>query len=170
MRTLLVVMVSGVTLAASSSTIKTSRFDVANWQPVGPQVEGPTYYEPHQVVITHEYTALTDKGKLVGTAENRVCEPIIQKQEIVIEPNFSEPRVQPKQPSPLSGGKLSVSLSNGIITNVNPESAPRTPGLVKEVTGFVREAGMLPLTKQAGQPPACNAAPMIRSKVPYAAK
>lgn len=170
MRTLLVVMASGVAFAACSSTFKTSRFDAANWQAVGPQIEGLMYYEPHQVVITYEYSALTDKGNLVGTAENRACAPIIQKQEIVIEPNFSEPRVLLNQPSPFSGNKLSVSLSNGMITSVNSESAPRIPEFIKEATGFIKEAGMFPLAKQAGQLPACNAAPVIRSKVPYAAK
>lgn len=170
MKKLLLVLLPSLVLTACSSTFKTSKFDPANWQPVGEQVEGLVYYDPHQVLVTYVFTALTDKGNLVGTADNNSCAPIIQKQEIVVEPNFGEPRVLLNQPSPFSTSKLSVTLSNGMITNINSESSPRTPEFIKEVTGFFKEAGLLPLMKKADLLPACNAAPVIRSKVPFAPK
>ena len=170
MNKLLLLLISGLVFTGCSSTFKTVKFDATSWRPVGEQVEGLVYYEPHQVLVTYVFTALTDKGNLVGTADNNICAPIIQKQEIVIEPNFSEPRVLLNQPSPFSSNKLSVTLLNGMITNVNSESSPRTPELIKEVTGFIKEAGLFPLVKKAELLPACNAAPMIKSKVPYAQK
>lgn len=170
MKKVLLLVISSFVLTACSSTFKTAKFDAANWHPVGEQVEGLVYYEPHQVLITYEFTALTDKGNLIGTADSNTCAPIIQKQEIVIEPNFNEPRVLLNHPSPFSSNKLSVTLSNGMITALNSESSPRTPELIKEVTGFIKEAGLFPLVKKAELLPACNAAPVIKSKVPYAQK
>ena len=170
MNKLLLMLVSSLVLTACSSTFMTSKFDPTSWQPVGKKVEGLVYYEPHQVLVTYEFTALTDKGNLVGTAESNVCSPIIQKQEIVIEPNFAEPRVLLNQPSAFSSNKLSVTLSNGMITNINSESSSRTPELIKEVAGFATGAGLFPLVKEIKLLPACNAAPVIKSKVPYAPK
>lgn len=164
----LLLLMSGLILTGCSSTFMTSKFDPASWQPVGEKVEGLVYYEPHQMLVTYEFTALTDKGNLVGTAENNVCAPIIQKQEIIIEPNFAEPRVLLNRPSAFSSNKLSVTLSNGMITNLNSESSPITPELIKDVTSFAKETGLIPFVKKAKLLPACNAAPVIRSKVPYA--
>lgn len=169
MSKLLLLLLPTLVLTACASTFKTSKFDATNWRPVGEQVEGLVYYDPHQVRVTYEFTALTDKGNLVGTAPN-TCAPIIQKQEDVVEPNFNEPRVLLNQPSPFSSSKLSVTLANGMITNINSESSPRTPEFIKEVTGFSKEAGLLPLTKKAELLPACNAAPVIKSKVPLVQK
>jgi hypothetical protein len=170
MKKVLLLVMSSLVLTACSSTFKTAKFDATNWRPVGEQVEGLVYYEPHQVLVTYEFTALTDKGNLIGTADDKTCARIIQKQEIVIEPNFNEPRVLLNQPSPFSGNKLAVTLSNGMIASVNSESSPRIPELIKEVTGFAKEAGLVPLVIQAELLPACNAAPVIKSKVPYARK
>jgi hypothetical protein len=155
-------------LMACSSTFKTARFDLVKWQPIGEPVEGLVYYEPHQVVVTYEFTALTDKGNLIGTAEEGACARIIQKQDLVIEPNFGNPQVILNLPSPFSNNKLTVNLSNGMITSVNTESTLRVPELVKEVTGLAKEAAIIPLVKLPSKLPACNAAPVIAKKVPYA--
>lgn len=167
MKKILLLVMSGFVLTACSYTFKTAKFDTNSWKPVGEQVEGLVYYEPHQVLVTYEFTALTDKGNLIGTAADKACVPIIQKQEIVVEPNFAEPRVLLNKPSPFSSNKLSVTLSNGMIVSLNSESTPKMPELIKEVTGFAKEAGVIPFVGKAPSPPACNAAPVIKSKIPF---
>ena len=160
-----VFLVSGCT-----STFKTSKFNLKEWKPEGESVEGIVYYEPHQVRVTYTFTALVkkDDGSLIGTAEEGKCARVIQKQEIVIEPNFAAPRVLINVPGPLATSKLSVTLSNGMLTAVNTESSPRTPEMIKEVTGFLKEAGLVPLVALDGRSvPACNSAPVITSKEPF---
>ena len=80
MNKLLLLLMSSLILTGCSSTFKTAKFDATSWRPVGEQVEGLVYYDPHQVLVTYEFTALTDKGNLVGTADNNICSPIFQKQ------------------------------------------------------------------------------------------
>lgn len=168
MKKLVVLVLFGMCLVACSSTFMTSRFDKAQWAPTGQAVEGIVYYEPRQVIVTYEFTALTDgKGNFLGTAEKDACERIIQKQEIVVEPNFDEPMVLLNRPSPFSSNKLNVSFSNGMITTINSESIPQIPELIKEITCLAKEAGVLPLAAVPGRKPACNAAPVITSKKPY---
>lgn len=165
---LVVLILLGMCLGACSSTFMTSRFDKDQWAPTGQAVEGILYYEPRQVILTYEFTALTDgQGNFLGKAEKGVCERIIQKQEVVVEPNFDEPMVLLNRPSPFSSNKLNVSFSNGMITSINSESIPQIPGLISAITSLAKEAGGLPLAAVSGRKPACNAAPVIISKKPY---
>ncbi len=156
--------------AACSSTFKTSKFDTGAWRPVGESVEGIVYYEPHQVLITYEFTALVEKGNLIGTAQSGACARIIQKQELVIEPNFNEPRILLNKPSAFSSGKLSVTFSDGVITSINSESNPQIPDLVKAAVSTAKEARLEGVIQQPPLVPACNAAPVIKSTVPFQQK
>lgn len=158
-----------VLAAGCTSSFKTSRFDAKEWKPAGNEVEGIVYYEPRQVKITYSFTALVKDGVLIGTADQGRCARVVQKEEIVLEPNLSEPRVLLNSPGPLSNGKLSVTLTNGMISNVNSESASRAPEAIKEITTFLKEAGVVTMSTAPtnGGTPACNASPVITSKAPY---
>lgn len=164
------VVVSCALLAAGcTSSFKTSKFDANEWKPTGNAVEGIVYYEPRHVKLTYMFTALVKDGVLVGTADQGRCAKVVQKEEIVMEPNLAEPRVLLNSPGPLSTGKLSVTLANGMISTVNSESASRAPESIKEITTLLKESGLLPLAKAPtnGGTPACNASPVIDSKKPY---
>jgi hypothetical protein len=167
MKKLVVLVLFGICLVACSSTFMTSKFDRAQWAPTGKAVEGIVYYEPRQVIVTYQFTALIDdKGKFLGTAEDGACKRTIQKEEIVVEPNFNEPLILLNRPSPFSSNKLNVSFSNGMITSINSESTPQIPEMIKAVTGLAKEAGVLPLKVVPGPDTACNAAPVITNKKP----
>lgn len=170
MKKLVVLVLLSMCLVACSSTFVTSRFDKTKWAPTGQAVEGIVYYEPRQVIVTYEFTALTDKeGKLIGTAIEGKCKKILQKQEIMIEPNFDEPMVLLNRPSPFSTSKLSVSLSNGMITNINSESTPQIQELIKAVASVAAVVApfMAPAPGTPTEKVACNAAPVIASKEQY---
>lgn len=128
-------------------------------------IEGVRYYEPKLVVLTYSYTALTNKdGLLIGTADSDACKPVIQKQELTVLPDFSQPRVIINKPSALSSGKLGVTLDKGLLAGVNSESAPVTGTAITALgTVAVATVGLLKAAPEGGVP-ACNAAPVI-SKV-----
>ncbi len=155
-----------VLMCGCSSTFRTSKFDTETWQPKGNQVEGLIYYEPQQMLITYKFTAFVDNGEFIGTSDNSSCVEVIQKQELVIEPNFNDPQVIINVPSAFSSNRLTVSLSNGMITSINTESTPKIPEIIKEFTTLGKEAGLLAVKGIRRNPP-CNTSPMIRSKVPY---
>ena len=163
------VVVSCALLAAGcTSSFKTSKFDAQKWEATGNAVEGIVYYEPRHVKLTYMFTALVKDGVLVGTAEQGRCARVVQKEEIVMEPNLSEPRVLLNSPGPLSTGKLSVALTNGMISNVNSESASRAPESIKEITSLLTQSGLIKpaMAPTNGGTPACNASPVIASKTP----
>lgn len=166
MKKKLFLIVSVLATCGCASTFQTQKFDAINWKPIGNGVEGVIYYEPQQVVVTYKFTILLDKDKnVIGSSEDSSCIEVIQKQELVIEPNFKDPRVLINKPSNFSNSKFSVTLSNGMLVSVNSESTPKATELIKEVTVLAKEASFLPL--QTGGNPACNAGPLIREKNPW---
>jgi hypothetical protein len=110
---------------------------------------------------------LIEKGNLIGTADSGACARIIQKQELVIEPNFNEPRILLNKPSAFSSGKLSVTFSDGVITSINSESNPQISDLVKAAVSTAKEVRLEGVIQQPPLVPACNAAPVIKSKAPF---
>ena len=150
-------------LTGCASTFSSQRFDATTWEPVDPEVEGVIYYEPHQVVVTYKFSALVDKEKgVIGTSSEGVCVEVIQKEELVIEPNFAAPRVILNKPSNFSASKLSVTLSNGMLASVNSESTPKSAELLEQVTALGAATGIG--TFVVGAKPACNASPVVRAK------
>lgn len=169
MKKLFLALALSGSLVACSSTFNTAPFDRNTWTTTKEPVEGIVYYEPHFVYVTYEYTALVDKdGILIGTHESGNCEKIIQKTEVVIEPNFNEPRLLMNKPSVFSEGKLAATFSNGMLTSINSDSKPQIPELLEQAISFGKESKFLPLTvkKPAGKY-ACNAAPVMTSRRPY---
>jgi hypothetical protein len=162
----MIAILAALLFSGCASKFETHRFDPKKWTASDEFVEGVIYYEPHQVVITYKYTTLVDKDKnVIGTSEDGACVEVIQKQELAIEPDFDNPRVIINKPSNFSAAKFSVTLNNGMLVGVNAESMPKSTELMKEVTGFAKEAGIFPLEK--GARPACNAGPVIREKKPW---
>lgn len=155
---LIAILVSGC-----SSSFYTARIDTKKWEVTGEKLEGVVYYEPHQVLITYSYSALVDKGIHLGTADEGKCVPIIQKQELAIEPNFSDPKVLLNKTSPFAAGKLSATFSNGMLASINSESAPTAPEMIKEIAGMANALGIASLNP-LGQKAACNAAPIISDR------
>ncbi len=172
MRSLCIAVLALITLIVGcSAKFKTAKFDIDAWTIKSQPIEGIVYYEPHQVLITYEFTALIDKdGKFIGTSNENKCKRVIQKQELAIEANFNEPRVLLNEPSPFAEGKLSANFSNGMIVSINSESKPQLPELIKEIAGFTKEVAAVvarsPKPDMTGLP-ACNAAPIIANKTPW---
>ncbi|BBJ24325.1 hypothetical protein [Candidatus Nitrotoga sp. AM1P] len=166
MKKAMIAVACALALVGCASKFETHKFDTKTWTPSKESVEGVIYYEPHQVVITYKYTMLVDKDKnVIGTSEDKACVEVIQKQELAIEPDFESARVLINNPSNFSSSKFSVALNNGMLASVNSESTPKATELIKEVTGFAKEAGFFPLA--GNNAPACNAGPVIREKKPW---
>ena len=107
------------------------------------KVEGIPYYQPQLVKITYEYRQLLDKeGKVVppSAADKLPCAPVIQKEEITALPDYSNRYWLINKPGHFSSGKLSVTLSNGLLTNLNSESIPQLPQLLTAVEQTATQA------------------------------
>lgn len=152
-----------------ANQFQTSRFDMDKWEPKGNAVNGVIYYEPQLVKITYTFTTLVDeKGNILGTAADGACERMIQKEEISVQPNYSEPRILINKPSLFASGKLGVTLNNGMLASVNSESTPLLPEIIGQIAKL-KEVSMLAVPGKVGA--ACNAAPVItsiqRQEVPW---
>jgi hypothetical protein len=128
-------------------------------------VEGVIYYEPQFVRVTYEFSIRLDEaGKIVGSADNKTCVAVIQKEEIQVRPDYDRARVLLNRPGPLAMGKLSVVLADGMLQSINSESASKGPELITAISAAI-SAVAKDLAVQA--PPsgdiACNAGPRIKS-------
>lgn len=129
---------------------------------------GILYYPPGVMRITYAYTLLTDKdGSVQGSATEGTCRQMVQKEELQVLPDYTHPRVFLNTSSPLSSGKVGVSLSQGMITAINVESSPPVAGIATP-TGTVAAAVVNKLAATAL--PACNAGLAIASVIPLKAQ
>jgi hypothetical protein len=154
--------VLGFMLLGCAAHLETRPFDLAAWRPDSAKspVEGVVYYAPQYVKIRYAFTTQIDKdGKVTGSADSATCRPVIQKEEIQIMPNYQRAYVVRQTTGFLSGNKLAVTLSNGLLTGVNAESASKVPELLTSVASLVKEVGVLAFPSQPGG--ACNAGPRI---------
>lgn len=124
---------------------------------------GILYYPPRLTRITYAYTALTSQdGNLQGTAAAGDCRTIVQKEELQVLPDYAHPHVFLNTSSPLSTGKVGVSLSQGMISSINVENTPPVAGIATP-TGTIASAAITKLSATAGHTsstqvlPACNA-------------
>lgn len=156
----LVLILFSSLLTGCANKFETRKFDSLSWT-TGPEaVEGVIYYEPRLVKIHYKFTALVSTaGELLGMAPHG-CAMILQKQEIRVLPNFTEPRVIINRPSYFASGKLGVVLKDGMLISVNSESNPELSEIIKEVTVAAGMLGVAP--SKSGPQYACNAAPEIR--------
>lgn len=159
--------VIGLIFLGCAGHLETRPFDLAAWRPdsAKPPVEGIVYYAPEYVRITYAFSTQVDKdGKVTGSADSATCRPVVQKEEIHIMPNYRRAYVVRQTNGFLSGSKLGVTLSNGLLVGVNAESATKVPELLTSVASLVSAVGALSFPSQAGG--ACNAGPRIVAFVP----
>jgi hypothetical protein len=85
---------------------------------------------------------------------------LYRKQEVVILPDYSKPRVLVSKPSLFAAGKFGVTLTNGLLAGVNTETTPQLPAYLAAAAAF----DMAP----AGDGDACNAAPVLADSAEFA--
>ena len=155
-------------LFACTGGFQTSKLDQNTWQ-VKQTINGIIYYEPHMVKVTYEYTTLVDaNGKLIGTASEGKCRQSVQKEELSIQPDFSNPRILTYKAPMLSSGQFGVTLNNGMITSINIQTTSVVQtGL--EAIASVASSGVVPKVYRS-ELPACNAEPVITSIVNFSNK
>jgi hypothetical protein len=173
--------------AACAAHLETRALDPSTGRPDSTKgaLEGVVYYQPQYMKVTHVFTELVDKdGKLVGSAEDKdkKCDPVIEKEEIQIMPNYEQPYVIRQTAGFLNGNKFGVTLENGVLTGVNTETATKAPDLITAIPSLVQAVGglghaqALPPeyrdTTKAKRPAllACNAGPRITDFRPYPPK
>jgi hypothetical protein len=130
----------------------------------GRTIDGVVFYPPQYMKLTYAFTARTDeKGKLLGTAEDKKCVPIVQKEEVSIMPDLSHPLALRNSSGAFSAAKFAVTLSNGMLASVNSEPTQKlsdiltaSAALLKEVPGL-GVATLVPPTSIE----ACNASPRL---------
>ena len=150
-------------LVACAGHLETRPLDPKTWQPDMSKaaVEGVVYYLPQYMRISYAFAELVDKdGKRIGSADERKCEPVRQKDEIQIMPNFDKPYLIRQTGSFMITNKLGVTLANGVLTGVNAESATKAPELITAVAALTKEIAAIPLLK-VGEVAACNSGPRI---------
>jgi len=132
------------------------------------KLPGILYYPPRLTRVTYAYTVLTGQdGSLQGSTSEGTCRTVVQKEELQVLPDYAHPHIFLNTSSPLSTGKVGISLSQGMITSVNVENTPPVAGLATP-TGTIVSAAITRLAATAGKTgnatqalPACNAGPVI---------
>jgi hypothetical protein len=124
-----------------AAKIHSQRVSPTDWSPKGNKLSGIIYYQPSLVKITHTFTTLVDdKGKVLGTAAEKTCLPMIEKEELQVWPDFTDPVVLLNAPSWLSNSKFSATLGNGMLQSVNSETSNVVPDLVGAVAEVITAA------------------------------
>ena len=148
------------TLAGCSATIESQRVTPNDWSPKGNKLKGIVYYQPSLVKVTYEFTTLVDdKGKLLGTATEKTCGPVVQKEELQVWPDFADPVVLLNTPASLANSKFAATLNNGMLQSVNSETASTVGELLGAVAGVVGAVAPAGLVRAADN--ACNAGARI---------
>lgn len=151
-----------VIITGCSHRFETVEIDGKTLTPKGTaRLEGVIYYEPQLVKHIYEYTALADpKGNLLGTAEGGQCKRAVQKEEVVILPDYSRPMAIMYKPSIFAAGTFGVTLKDGMLGGVNVASTPQLPALLEHLPGAV---GLFALDPD--EPTMCNANPTLSKSV-----
>jgi len=145
-------------LGACTTSYVTRPYDTAR---DGAGVRGLRYYEPQLYLVRYEYSLLLDKsGSVLGSAAGGTCRAVAQKEEYVILPDFSHPRVLLPKSGPLSDGRVGITLNNGMLSAVNLESSPQSASVLATLEKAV-EAGASFTAVASGTDTACNAAPVV---------
>jgi hypothetical protein len=128
-------------------------------------VKGVVYYAPTYVKVRYAFSALVDNaGKVVGTAGDKKCLPLVQKEEIQLIADLRYPYALDLTSGFLSANKLGVTLANGMLTSVNMESVSKAPEFLTAVATTIEKLGVL--GAKPGPDAACNASPIIVSFTP----
>lgn len=151
-------LIAALVLSGCSTSFQTRPFDAVKDSGA---IAGIIYYEPRLTKVTYVYTVLADKdGNVKGSAAEKTCRETLQKEEIQVLPDYAHPRVFLNTSSPLSTGKVGVSLDRGMLTAVNVENTPPVAGVAAPV-GTVAAAAVTKLAATPDVLPICNAGPAI---------
>lgn len=159
-----IAVIVAVALAGCANGFETRPYDSAK---DSVSINGVKYYEPKVFKVSYTLTTLIDNnGNLKGTAANNTCAPVLQKQELVVMPDYANPRVLINKPALLSSGKLGITMDKGMLTSVNVDTASETGTLITAAGTVI--AAALPVIAALAPPtmPACNGSPEISSVTP----
>lgn len=140
----------------------------------GQTLEGVIFFPPRPYLLVYHYTqydgaALRPPPK-PGPADTARCARVIQKTELQVLPDFAHPRLMVPKRHGIGTARLSVTLSNGMITAVNADGAATLSDALKAVAGSYSD--VLNATKGVAPPPvgegthACNVSPVLAAIVP----
>lgn len=152
-------------LAGCSSTFHTAAFSEGDWRIDGDRVQGVVFYLPQRVITRFQFETLVSEGAVIGRAADGTCMPVVEKEEIKLEPDLKRPRVLINQPALFSSGKLSATFENGMLASINTESTPKAPEFIKEAGASSWLSARLDQSAIGGNKvPACNAGAVIASR------
>lgn len=148
-----------VLISGCASYIETVKVNPDTLEASGKGISGVIYYEQKLVKVRYVFTQRIEKGKgVVGSVDNKTCQPVIQKEEIVTLPDYSNPRAILHKPSWFSSSEFGVTLNNGMLASVTSKSTPQTPQLLEQISK-AKEVGIFGLVEAKD----CNASPIIGS-------
>jgi hypothetical protein len=125
----------------------------------GTSLQGVVFYQPAYIKLTYAFTARLDKdGKVVGSADEKTCVPLLQKEDVAVMPDLGHPMLIRNASGALSAAKFAVTLNNGMLASVNAEPTQKLSDVLTAAAGILKELpALLPL---AGGD-ACNASPRL---------
>ena len=137
-------------------------------------LEGVIFFPPRPYLLVYHFTQFDGSAphapvKTNGSADTTRCTRVIQKTELQVLPDFAHPRLMVPKRHGIGTARLSVTLSNGMITAVNADGAQTLTDALKVVTGGY--ADVLNATKGVTAPAGdgsrlCNVAPVLAAIVP----
>jgi hypothetical protein len=106
------------------------------------RIKGIIFYQPRTLVMEFETTHLQDeKGKIVGSAADGICEPI-PSYEIIYAPDYGKKYAILYDAALFETKKFSLELDKGVLAKLNNESASvakETLDVVKGIIGAGKE-------------------------------
>ncbi len=143
-----------------ASYIETVNIDPKTLKITGPGVGGVVYYEPMLVKLRFEFTQLVDKEKgLIGSSDAGTCRRVVQKEEIVTLPDYTNAKAVLHKPSWFSATEFGVTLNNGMLVSITSKSTPQTAPIIEQLVAATTAGILLAPTAAA-----CNAGPIVTSK------
>jgi hypothetical protein len=133
----------------------------------GQTLEGVIFYQPRPYLLTYVFTQFDPAASKNPADKNAPatdsCWRTIQHTELLVLPDFAHPRIMTPVRYGIGTAKLSVSMSNGLITAVNSDASSTLADALKAVTGGAADiAGAIkavpPVPATARR---CNAGPAL---------
>lgn len=119
-------------LGACSSNIAVGEFSGYETPP-GKTLPGITFYEPALFVVEYSYTQYVDpQTKEIGTLP---CQPILQKTELRVLPDFEQKRIILNRPSIFSSTEFSVTLKDGMLVSVGSKASAGGTDFLSKLVG-----------------------------------
>jgi hypothetical protein len=151
---------SCVFLTACAGNVQTSALTPEQLTP-GSSHEGVVFFLPHLVKLTYAFTArVDDKGNVVGTAADKGCTSVIQKEEVTMLPDLAHPMLIKNASGLFSAAKFNVTLDKGLLAAVNAEPTQKPSDLLTATAALVKEVGVLGAAPTEDFP-VCNASPVL---------